>query len=119
MAAVTIRGDIPNLSLIREDIGSQLADHPDVDAVIFALPNDSHSLGHAEWGEFVLNVGENLVASALWTSLVAAVMKARRRGRIEVEVPDELGGIDGLKAEPTEPDEKGNGDGNEPGSGGQ
>lgn len=119
MATVTIRGDIPNLSLIWEDIDSQLANHPGVEASIFALPSDRHSLGHAEWGEFMLNIGENLVASALWTSLVAAVIKARRRGRIEVEAPDELGGIDGLKTEPTEPDQEGNGDGIKPESGGQ
>lgn len=119
MAAVTIRGDVPNLTLIKEDIAPHLPTHSGSEATIVASPDDGHSLGNAQWGELVIHIGEGLVVRAIWAAITAAVDKARRRGRIEVEVPEELRGIDPTPAEGNKATKKGEDDGVGAGSGGQ
>ncbi|WP_149483046.1 hypothetical protein [Mycolicibacterium sp. P1-18] len=120
MATVTISGDIPNLTLILEDISSQVSVSPDVTLTIEAAPHDGDSFGHAEWGELMLTFGEgaleSLAARAVWAALSAAVRKARRRGQIETSIPEELAGIEGLESEEIKPKDEGNGVESRPGS---
>lgn len=90
MTTVTIHGDVPNLALLAEELKPHLAPYQGVQVAISAEPPMAGSLGHAEWGELAIAFASSVVASATWDVIKGAVVRARRRGKIELELPEGL-----------------------------
>lgn len=89
MVDITIRGEIPNLTLLLRDLDPHLSALPESTTTLRAEPADPTSLHSAEWGELVIAFGVSLAAGATWDAIKLAIAAARRRGELEVELPDD------------------------------
>ena len=91
MTIIRITAEQPNLALITEELRSVqgIEDHQ---IKIQTLPSVPGELGHADWTGMVIDLSigitSGVTAGAIIEGVKAVVANARRRGQVELEIPE-------------------------------